>query len=283
MTDQQYTSQDLLYLMTRLRDPETGCPWDRKQTFKTILPYTLEEAYEVADAIESEDYTHLKEELGDLLFQVIFYAQMGKEENHFDFNDIVHSLVAKLVRRHPHVFPDGTLQSNNRDNPISEQEVKGRWESIKQQEREAKAKANPEQENKPSSILDDIPSALPALNRAEKLQKRAANVGFDWPEAIQVLDKIEEEIQELREEIHQGNQEKIKDEMGDLLFACVNLARHLKVPSDAALRLTNLKFERRFQYIESKLQLQNKTFDDVTLDEMDALWDEAKQLEKGHS
>lgn len=280
MSESQYTINDLLYLMERLRDPETGCPWDRKQTNKTILPYTLEEAYEVADAIEQEDHQHLKEELGDLLFQVIFYAQMGREENHFDFEEIVSTLVAKLVRRHPHVFPDGTLQSNNKDNPISEAEIKGRWETIKKQEREEKAAAHPEKANEPVSILDDIPNALPALNRAEKLQKRAAGVGFDWPEAIQVLDKIEEEIAELREEIQQGNQEKIKDEMGDLLFACVNLARHLKVPSDAALRLTNLKFERRFHYIESKLNLQGKSFDDVTLDEMDTLWNEAKTLEK---
>ena len=280
MSESQYTINDLLYLMERLRDPETGCPWDRKQTNKTILPYTLEEAYEVADAIEQEDHQHLKEELGDLLFQVIFYAQMGKEDSHFDFEEIVSTLVAKLVRRHPHVFPDGTLQSNNKDNPISEAEIKGRWEAIKKQEREENAAAHPEKANEPVSILDDIPNALPALNRAEKLQKCAAGVGFDWPEAIQVLDKIEEEIAELREEIQQGNQEKIKDEMGDLLFACVNLARHLKVPSDAALRLTNLKFERRFHYIESKLNLQGKSFDNVTLEEMDELWVEAKSLEK---
>lgn len=280
MSSSQYSIDDLLYLMARLRDPETGCPWDRKQTNQTILPYTLEEAYEVADAIEQEDQQHLKEELGDLLFQVIFYAQMGKEENHFTFEDIVHTLVTKLVRRHPHVFPDGTLQSNNKDNPISEAEIKGRWEAIKQQEREEKAALHPEKADEPVSILHDIPTALPALNRAEKLQKRAATVGFDWPEAIQVLDKIEEEIAELREEIQLGNQDAIKDEMGDLLFACVNLARHLKVPSDAALRSTNLKFERRFQYIESKLQLQGKSFDDVTLDEMEALWVEAKSLEK---
>jgi len=280
MSDASYTINDLLYLMSRLRDPETGCPWDRKQTFSTILPYTLEEAYEVADAIEQQDYAHLKEELGDLLFQVIFYAQMGQEAAYFNFDDIVHTLVAKLVRRHPHVFPDGTLQSNNQDNPISEAEIKGRWEAIKQQEREEKAAAYPEKASAPVSILADIPRALPSLNRAEKIQKRAANVGFDWPEAIQVLDKIEEEIYELRREIENGEQDKIKDEMGDLLFACVNLARHLKVPSEAALRSTNAKFERRFGYIESKLALQGKGFDDVTLDEMEALWDEAKALEK---
>ncbi len=280
MSDASYTINDLLYLMSRLRDPETGCPWDRKQTFSTILPYTLEEAYEVADAIEQQDYAHLKEELGDLLFQVIFYAQIGKEAAYFNFNDIVHTLVAKLVRRHPHVFPDGTLQSNNKDNPISEAEIKGRWEAIKQQEREEKAAAYPEKANEPVSILADIPRALPSLNRAEKIQKRAATVGFDWPEAVQVLDKIEEEIHELRREIENGEQDKIKDEMGDLLFACVNLARHLKVPSEAALRSTNAKFERRFGYIESKLALQGKGFADVTLDEMEALWIEAKALEK---
>ena len=188
-----YQLDDLLYLMSRLRDPKNGCPWDLKQTFASILPHTLEEAYEVADAIEKQDYAHLKEELGDLLFQVIFYSQLGKEENHFDFPQIIDTLVTKLVRRHPHVFPSGELHSTNNDTPLNDEQIKGRWEAIKQQERDEKAKLQGSQSLENTSVLADIPLALPAIQRAEKLQKRAATVGFDWPEPVQVLDKIEEE------------------------------------------------------------------------------------------
>lgn len=274
-----YQLDDLLYLMSRLRDPKSGCPWDLKQTFETILPYTIEETYEVADAIEKQDYPHLKEELGDLLFQVIFYSQLGKEENHFDFAQIVDTLVSKLVRRHPHVFPSGELHSEANEQPLTDDEIKGRWEAIKQQERNEKAKQN-DDSNQTVSLLADVPLALPAMQRAEKLQKRAASVGFDWPEPAQVLDKIEEEIVELREAIASGKIEAIQDELGDLMFALVNLARHVKVKPDMALRSTNAKFERRFNYIESCLALQDRTLQDASLDEMEALWQQAKQLEK---
>jgi len=272
---------DLLYLMARLRDPQSGCPWDLKQTFQTILPHTLEEAYEVADAIEQNDLPHLKEELGDLLFQVIFYSQLGKEQNAFDFHQIIDTLVAKLVRRHPHVFPSGELHSQANEQPLSDDEIKGRWEAIKQQEREEKAQQLAEQgKAEPTSILDDVPLAFPAIQRAEKLQKRAATVGFDWPEPDQVLDKIEEEIGELREAMATGEPRAIEDELGDLFFAMVNLARHVKVKPEMALRSTNNKFERRFKYIESCLALQDKALSDASLEEMEALWQQAKQLEK---
>jgi ATP diphosphatase len=275
-----YNTDDLLYLMSRLRDPKTGCPWDLKQTFKSIVPHTLEEAYEVADAIEKQDFDHLKEELGDLLFQVIFYSQMGKEENHFDFSDIVHTLVSKLVRRHPHVFPTGELRSENNSQALSDDQIKGRWERIKQQERDEKAAKQPIEKAGHIGLLDDIPSALPALQRAEKLQKRASTVGFDWPETLQVIDKIEEEIAELREALIEGNQAHIEDEMGDVLFAMTNLARHINVKSEIALRGTNEKFIRRFSFIETSLLKENRTLEQASLDEMEALWQVAKEFEK---
>jgi len=277
-----YSIDDLLYLMSRLRDPENGCPWDMKQTFDTIVPYTLEEAYEVADAIAKQDFPHLKEELGDLLFQVIFYSQMGKELQHFEFGDIVHTLVSKLIRRHPHVFPTGELYSEDNAVKLTEDQIKGRWEAIKKQERDEKAEQDrlAGKEAKKPSLLDDIPDALPALQRAEKLQKRAATVGFDWPETEQVLDKIEEEIAELREALAEGKQEAIQDEMGDLFFAMTNLSRHINVKSEIALRGTNEKFTRRFSHIENTLEQQGKTLKDASLEEMEALWQAAKQLEK---
>jgi len=263
----KYELQDLLYLMDRLRDPETGCPWDLKQDFASIVPHTLEEAYEVADTIERQDWAHLKDELGDLLFQVVFYARLGKEQDDFEFSDVIDNLVAKLIRRHPHVFPEGTLASNRKDSSVSEEQIKQNWELIKQQEREGK-----EQQR----ILDDIPAALPALTRAAKLQKRAAQVGFDWPEAIQVLDKIEEEIAELREAIAIGNEEHVRDEMGDILFAQVNLARHLGLSPETALRSTNQKFERRFGYVEQQVESSDREWQQFTLDELDQFWDQAK-------
>ena len=274
-----YTTEDLLYLMSRLRDPKTGCPWDLKQTFDSIVPHTLEEAYEVADAIEKQDYDHLKEELGDLLFQVIFYSQIGKEQQFFEFGDIVHTLVSKLVRRHPHVFPSGELRSQANEQALSDEQIKGRWESIKQQERDEKAEKTAVDDAEPG-LLDDIPTALPALQRAEKLQKRASTVGFDWPETGQVLDKIEEEIAELREALQQGNQAHIQEEMGDLLFAMTNLSRHINVKSEIALRGTNQKFIRRFSHIEASLKAQGRSVEDATLDEMEALWHAAKRKEK---
>lgn len=272
----QYQLDDLLYLMSRLRDPNGGCPWDQAQTFNSIVPYTIEEVYEVADAIEQTDFAHVKEELGDLLFQVVFYAQMGKEQDLFEFGDIIHTLVSKLIRRHPHVFPDGTLSSrNDHHQALSEGQVKGRWEAIKQQERDSK-----EPSKVKASLLADIPRALPAIQRAEKLQKRASSVGFDWPEASQVLDKIEEEIAELREAMQAGNPTNIEDELGDVMFAMVNLARHVKVKPEMAIRSTNIKFERRFNYVEQTLLEQGSSLQQADLDTMEALWVAAKQFEK---
>lgn len=269
----QYQLDDLLTLMARLRDPETGCPWDIKQTFASIVPSTLEEAYEVADAIETENWPHLKEELGDLLFQVIFYSQLGREKDYFHFGEVVHELVAKLLRRHPHVFPDGTLESRidigESSQTNDEAAIKANWEATKQAEREGKGQ---------QGILSDVPKGLPGLTRAAKLQKRASNVGFDWPDISGVLEKLEEEIGELKEQIQKNDQcqEQIAAEMGDVLFSCVNLARHLKVDSEAAIRKTNSKFEQRFGYVESQLNAKGKSFADSSLEEMDSLWDEAK-------
>ncbi len=290
-----YTIEDLQYLMGRLRDPQKGCPWDTKQTYDTILPHTLEEAYEVADAIEKKDYGHLKDELGDLLFQVIFYAQIGKEDGYFDFDDIVSNLVAKLVRRHPHVFPEGTLESELADGEvISETEIKRNWERIKAEERALKAQKEAEQAqetpetDKPDSgfisVLDDIPNGLPSLARAEKLQKRAAHYAFDWPSIEPVFEKIQEVIEELKEALAHpdsdapAQQQHIMEEMGDILFCCVNLARFIKVNSDTALRATNQKFVNRFQYIEKVLHQQGKVLGEVTLNELDQLWNDAKEI-----
>ena len=259
----------MLYLMERLRDPQTGCPWDRKQNYQTIVPYTLEEVYEVVDTIERGDYGHLKEELGDLLFQVIFYSQLGREEGHFDFQQVVSTLVEKLLSRHPHVFPDGTLH-NRRDSslPQDENSIKQTWESLKKAERGAKGR---------HSVLDDIPITLPALVRAQKIQKRAASVGFDWPDTTGVVDKISEEAAELAAAVVSGDQESIAEEMGDLLFSCINLSRHLGVEGEGALRNTTRKFEQRFQYIEQCASNSGRTVESLSLDEMDALWNEARQ------
>lgn len=266
-----YTIDDLICLMQRLRDPDSGCPWDLKQDFASIVSHTLEEAYEVADTIERQDWVHLKDELGDLLFQVIFYAQLGDEiadkAQHFDFNDIVSNLIDKLIRRHPHVFPEGTLRSERMGDGINEAQIKANWEAIKQQERDGK---------KRGGVLDDIPCSLPALSRAQKLQKRASQVGFDWDDPELVLDKIAEEVDELREAIRAGRQAEIQDEMGDILFAQVNLARHLNVNSETALRGTNQKFERRFGHVEQRVKESDRDWDMFSLDELDAFWDEAK-------
>ena len=262
----------LLEIMAHLRDPQSGCPWDKEQSFRTIAPYTIEEAYEVADAIEREDWPALREELGDLLFQVVFYAQMGREKAWFDFADIARDVSDKMERRHPHVFGDAKIET-------AEDQTRA-WENHKAAERGAKAaiKIGDIAEH---SALDGVPLALPALTRAEKLQKRAARVGFDWPEAAQVLDKIEEEIAELRAELKAGSKpgSRTEDELGDLLFALVNLARHLGHDADQALRGTNAKFERRFRFIEAELTKAGKRPDQASLDEMEALWRRAKKME----
>lgn len=270
-----YKLDDLLQLMARLRHPEHGCPWDLKQSYASIVPYTLEEAYEVADAIERGDFDHLPGELGDLLFQVVYYSQLATEEGRFGFAEVVDGITSKLIRRHPHVFPDGDLYAAPDAARLEEAAVKQRWEELKAEERAAKAAA-PEQ----LSLLDDVPQALPALSRAAKLQKRAAQVGFDWPEALPVLDKVREELDEVLEAMSENDPQAIAEELGDLLFAVANLARHLKVEPEAALRAANGKFERRFRFIEQALREAGRPIENCRLDELDALWGEAKKQEK---
>jgi ATP diphosphatase len=270
-----YQLDDLLHLMARLRDPQHGCPWDLKQSYASIVPYTLEEAYEVADAIERGDFDHLPGELGDLLFQVVYYSQLAREEGHFEFAHVVDGITRKLVRRHPHVFPDGDLYGAPDIAKLGEAAVKQRWEEIKAEERAEKAAA-PEQ----LSLLDDVPLALPSLNRAIKLQKRAAQVGFDWSEALPVVDKVREELDEVLEAMSENDPEAISEEIGDLLFVVCNLARHLKVDPETALRAANGKFERRFRFIEQALREAGRAMQDCPLEELDALWGEAKTLEK---
>jgi len=267
--------KQLLDIMAALRTPQTGCPWDLEQTFETIVPYTIEEAYEVADAVERSDLSDLKEELGDLLLQVVFHARMAEEADAFDFGDVVESITRKLIRRHPHVFGDA------KDLPPSE--VKRLWDSIKREEkaerrraREALAGANGDE----ATILADVPLALPALMRAEKLTQKAATVGFDWRDAAEVTEKIREELKEVEDAIQGGSLAQIEDEIGDLLFAAVNLARHLQIHSEQALRRANQKFERRFKFIEAGLRNTGRSPHDATLEEMERLWLEAKQAEK---
>ena len=271
-----YQLDDLLHLMARLRDPRHGCPWDLQQDYASIVPHTLEEAYEVADAIAKRDFPQVRDELGDLLFQVVYYSQLGREDGHFDFAQVVDGITRKLVRRHPHVFPDGDLYGPLDLPRLDEATIKRRWEEIKAEERAEKA-AVPEQ----LSLLDDVPAALPALSRAAKLQKRAANVGFDWADATPVVAKIQEELDEVREAMANGQAAQVAEEIGDLLFVMVNLARHLRVDAEDALRQANAKFERRFRYIEDALKAQGRTPQAASLAEMDALWDAAKVEEKG--
>lgn len=259
----------LLAIMERLRDPKGGCPWDREQTFGTIARHTIEEAYEVVEAIEQNDRAALRDELGDLLFQVVFYAQMSKEEGGFAFEDVATGICEKMERRHPHVFGDLEIDS------AAAQTVA--WEATKAAERAAKA----EDKDSIARTLDGVSTALPAMTRALKLQDRAGRVGFDWPDATQVLDKITEEIDEVKVEIDLGSpQDRLEDEVGDLLFACVNLARKLKIDPEGALRRGNRKFERRFGRIEDGLAQQGRTPSEASLEEMEALWVAAKQEER---
>jgi len=248
----------LLDIMASLRDPESGCPWDMKQTFRTIVPYTLEEAYEVADSIERGQMSELKDELGDLLFQVVFYAQMAKEQGLFEFDDVLQAINDKLIRRHPHVFDDAEYTDE-----IALHEA---WELAKASERDERA------EQEQAGVLDGVAHALPALKRAQKLQKRAASVGFDWPEVAPVLDKIEEEIRELREAMANNNPAAQFEETGDLLFSCVNLARHLDVDAEEALRHGNAKFERRFGCVERAVIESDKGFEQYRLEELEVIW-----------
>ena len=247
-------------IMAALRDPVTGCPWDVEQSFATIAPYTIEEAYEVEDAIARQDWVELKGELGDLLFQSVFHARMAEEAGLFDLDDVASAISDKMIARHPHVF--GT-ESNDKS---AEQQVQD-WETVKAAERAARARGG---------VLDDVALGLPALMRAEKLQKRAARVGFDWPDIGHVVDKIAEEARELAEARDTLPQDKIEEEMGDLLFVMANLARHLKVDPETALRRANAKFTRRFAHIEAELAERGRRPEDSDLAEMDALWDQAK-------
>ncbi|MCH8184168.1 MAG: nucleoside triphosphate pyrophosphohydrolase [Proteobacteria bacterium] len=257
----------LLRIMARLRTPKTGCPWDLEQNFASIAPYTIEEAYEVAEAIREDDMPGLRDELGDLLFQVVFHARIAEEAGDFGFGDVVEAISEKMVRRHPHVFGDAKIYDAAAQTTA--------WEAHKAAERAAKSHGG-----EPESVLASVPLALPALTRAEKLQKRAARVGFDWPEAAQVLDKIEEELAELREALAQkAPREKIAEELGDILFGYVNVARHLGVDPEDALRSCNAKFVRRFQAIEKSLAAEGRGPQDASLDEMEALWQAAKKAE----
>ena len=263
---ERYTLKDLRELMARLRDPADGCPWDLQQKYRSIAPFTLEECYELADAIESNDRVQIRQELGDLLFQVVFYCQLAEEAGDFSWAEVVHDITAKLLRRHPHVFPDGSL-SSRADADTDVAAVKSNWEAIKAEERAEKAQ---------HSLMDDIPIAMPALNRAVKLQKRAASVGFDWSDAKAVFAKIDEEVAELQQEISAENPAAIADEFGDLLLAVTNLGRKLGVEPESALREANRRFERRFRWMESERGGQQglKGLDNVQLE---ALWDSAKK------
>jgi len=260
----------LLDVMARLRDPDGGCPWDMEQNFATIAPYTIEEAYEVADAIAQNDMSELREELGDLLLQVVFHSQMATEEGHFTFEDVANSIVSKMIDRHPHVFGDGDA--------ITTDGVNQTWEKIKAEERAQKAKTKGQQRH---SALDGVASALPALMRAEKLTKRAARVGFDWPSTDEVFDKLHEEIGELQAELTENpDQDRIEDELGDMLFVMANLSRKLGVDPEVALRRANHKFTRRFHFIENELARDGRSAGQSDLEEMDALWNAAKQAER---
>ncbi len=264
-----YNLNDLRTLMRYLRDPDYGCPWDLKQNYRTIAPHTLEECFELIDAIESGDVGQIRQELGDVLFQVVFYSQLAEEAGDFQFDEVVDGIVRKLLRRHPHVFPDGLLKKPGTVPQSSEAEIKARWESIKASERAEKAQ---------HGILDDIPLALPSLSRAQKLQKRAAGIGFDWPSKEGVFAKLDEERRELEEAIASGDREQQAEEVGDLLFTLVNLARHLGLDAETVLRSANRKFEGRFRDMEL---CADKSLSEMDSSALEALWEQAKQRGEG--
>lgn len=265
----------LIEIMAALRNPEGGCPWDIVQTFETIKPYTIEEAYEVADAIERNDLDDLCEELGDLLLQVVFHSRMAEEAGAFAFGDVVEAVTAKMIRRHPHVFAVSGAETA--------EDVKVQWDDIKRQEKllraERRAKSGIVEDFK-AGHLGPVQRSFPALTEALKIQERAAKVGFDWSEPEPILDKIEEEIAELREALKDGRKDKVADELGDLIFAVVNIGRHVKADPEQALRGTNTKFRRRFHHIETELEANGENLDDATLERMEALWQAAKTIER---
>lgn len=252
----------LLNVMARLRDPKTGCPWDIEQDFHTIAPYTIEEAYEVADAIDRKDWADLKDELGDLLLQVVFHAQMAEEESLFNFEDVVDAIHGKMIRRHPHVFGQEKIES------ASEQTEN--WEDLKARERKEKAR------NEGKSVLGEIPKPLPALDAAYKLQTRAARVGFDWPDIDPVYDKVDEEMRELQEAVVADHPEQMKEEFGDLLFSCVNLGRKLGINPTQALQAANMKFRNRFEAMEGNIRAEQREIEDLSLDQLEENWRKAK-------
>ena len=260
--------EKLRWIMSELRDPETGCPWDIKQTFSTIVPHTIEEAYEVVDAVsqavEQEDFSELEKELGDLLFQVIFYSQLGKEQKRFDFDSVVAAICEKLIRRHPHVFANETL--------ATDEEIKANWENEKAKERQRK------NQNENISILGDIPKNLPALSQAAKIQKRCAHVGFDWYDINDVFAKIEEEVLEVKDELHRDPQA-LAEELGDLMFAVVNLCRHAKQDPENLLRKANQKFTKRFHGVEQQVATSGQSFEQHNLAELEQYWQNVKQAE----
>ena len=265
MLNEKPSIDKLRWIMAELRDPETGCPWDLKQTFASIIPHTIEEAYEVVDAIEQEDFTELEKELGDLLFQVVFYSQLGAEEKRFDFDSVVSAICEKLIRRHPHVFATSDF--------TSDAEIKANWENEKAKERQHKNNDNN------LSILADIPRNLPALSQAAKIQKRCAHVGFDWDNIDDVFAKVEEEVLEVKAELHRDNTA-LAEELGDLMFAVVNLCRHAKQDPEVLLRQANNKFTKRFHGVEAQVNNTDKSMEQHTLDELEAFWQQVKVSEK---
>ena len=269
--------EKLQEIMAMLRDKVHGCPWDLDQTLVSLIPHTIEEVYEVADAIEKNDIDNIVDELGDLLFQVIFYAQIGNEEKIFNFEDVTNAIVRKLLRRHPHVFPTGDAKSFGRGKKISSDEVVTNWESIKLEEKKEKL----EESNSESarSVFDNLPGALPALQKSVKLQKLAGKVGFDWPDTSDVLVKLKEEIVELEEAIGKSNKQEIESEFGDVLFTAVNMARHLNVDPELALRGANGRFKNRVVWIENELGKNGEFVSDKNIDDLNQLWNEAKRHE----
>ena len=267
-SQQHYSMADLLRIMQRLRDPESGCPWDLKQDFASIVPYTLEECYELADAIGQNDLPHIADELGDVLFQVVFYSQLGSEQGAFDFSSVVDGIARKLLRRHPHVFADGEVEGRVTQS-VTTAQVKERWEAIKQEERAERAGTE-------GGILDDVPNALPALSRAQKLQKRAAGVGFDWPDAEGVMTKLEEELAELKSALDAGSSDAVAEELGDLLFTVVNMTRRCGFDAEAVLRQANQKFETRFQHMERAALEAGSGLALESLEQLEQRWQAAK-------
>lgn len=270
MPEPRYTVEDLLRIMARLRDPNSGCPWDLTQDFMSIVPSTLEECYELAAAIEAGDYPHVADELGDVLFQVVFYAQLGREKGYFTFPEIVDGLARKLLRRHPHVFRDGLIEGIV-DEATDAESVKDAWEAIKAEERADRSQ---------HGALDDVPVNLPALPRAQKLQKRAARIGFDWRDSPAVMVKIDEELAELREAMAGGDRPSIEEELGDLLFTIVNLSRHERIDAEAALRRASAKFESRFRSMEHDAERSGQRLEELDSLALETLWTQAKAQER---